>query len=203
MINFATKYALFESKSKCRSIMNLINISDNHTLKRVYSEYYKALVGYSYSLLADAEDAEDVVQNVLYKSWKRNAIFESEAKLKSFLWTSVRNESLTRLRHVKIIDEHKSRIEKESGSFLLDDNGEEQLNKEELYRQLFQAIDALPGRQRDIFLQVMKGKKNAEIAESMNISINTVRSLRKKGMETLRENVKISSLLFMLILLDT
>lgn len=180
--------------------MGLINISDDNTLKRVYSEYYKALVGYSHSILDNGEEAEDVVQNVLYKSWKRQLSFDAEAKLKSFLWTSVRNESLTRLRHVKVTDEHKSKIEKESAPLLLDDDGEEVLNKEEMYRQLFQAIDALPERQREIFLLVMQGKKNAEIAEAMNISVNTVRSQRKKGLATLKENVKLSVFILTVLL---
>lgn len=180
--------------------MNYISISDDNTLKRVFKEYYKALVGYAHSILENGSEAEDAVQNVLYKSWKNTTSFDSEAKLKSFLWTSVRNECLTRLRHHKLTDEHKDRILKESSNEFIDDNGEEVLNKEEMYRQLFIAIDALPPRQREIFLMVMQGKKNAEIAEAMNISVNTVRSQRKKGMATLRENVKLSAFLLMLLI---
>lgn len=188
-----------KAKKQAITIM-IISISDKETLSKVYSTYYKALVGYSFSLLEDIHESEDAVQNVFYKSCKRNLTFETESKLKSFLWTSVYNECITRMRHKRMSDTHKQQILKDNAPLMLDDDGEETLNKEELYRLLFIAIDELPARQREIFLLVMKGKKNAEIAEAMNISINTVRSQRKKGMATLRQKIELPVAALILLL---
>jgi len=71
----------------------------------------------------------------------------------------------------------------------MDANGDLKLHKEEVYSMLFEAIDSLPEKQREIFLLAMKGKKNSEIAEAMRISVNTVKSQKRSGLEKLRNRL--------------
>ena len=47
----------------------------------------------------------------------------------------------------------------------------------------------------------MKGKKNSEIAEAMNISLNTVKTQKKSGMEKLRNRLSPEALLLVLFLI--
>ena len=61
--------------------------------------------------------------------------------------------------------------------------------REDIYRQLFEAIDNLPPRQREIFMSVMEGKKNKEIAEALGISVFTVKVQRQRAMHTLRNKL--------------
>ena len=67
---------------------------------------------------------------------------------------------------------------------------------------LFEAIDSLPKKQREIFLLTMKGKKNSEIAEAMNISVNTVKSQKKSGLEKLRDRLTPESFMLFLFLIN-
>ena len=62
-------------------------------------------------------------------------------------------------------------------------------NKEEIYRQLFLAIDKLPPRQREVFLLCMEGKKNKEIAELLQISAETVKMQKRRAISRLREQL--------------
>lgn len=62
----------------------------------------------------------------------------------------------------------------------------EAFNKEEIYRQLFLAIDELPPRQREVFLLCMEGKKNREIAEQLGISAETVKVQKRRAIDNLR-----------------
>jgi RNA polymerase sigma-70 factor (ECF subfamily) len=59
--------------------------------------------------------------------------------------------------------------------------------KEEIYNQLFAAIDRLPERQREVLLLTMEKRKVKEIAELMSISINSVKTQKQRAMETLRK----------------
>ena len=60
---------------------------------------------------------------------------------------------------------------------------------EEMYRLLFQEIDKMPPRRREIFLQVAKGRSSREIAELMSISPETVKQQRRQGKLSLRKAV--------------
>lgn len=165
--------------------LDIVNKWDEDSLKMLYNEYYKALVTYSFTIVGSMEMAEDVVQEVLTGVWQKRIEFDSEARMKSYLYTAVHNRSI----HTSSLKannmRHMSQLQINTPQ-LIDSQGEEVLYKEEMYRQLFQAIDNLPERQRLIFLHVIEGKTNAEIAEAMGISINTVRSQRRRGMEILK-----------------
>ncbi len=62
-------------------------------------------------------------------------------------------------------------------------------NKEEIYRQLFAAIDELPPRQKEVFLLCMEGKKNREIAEQLDISAETVKVQKRRAIARLRDKL--------------
>ena len=177
--------------------LDVVNNWDEKSLQALYDNYYKALVGFSYTIVGSVEMAEDVVQDVLVNVWQKKVVFTSEARIKSYLYTSVHNSSVSSASRKANNMCSMSQV-KMSPPHIIDDRGEELLYKEELYRQLFKAIDALPVRQRGIFLHIIEGKTNAEIAEAMGISINTVRSQRKRGMEILK--AAISADVFLLLL---
>ena len=63
------------------------------------------------------------------------------------------------------------------------------------------AIESLPDRQRSVFLLAIEGKKNSEIAETLHISEDTVKTHRKRGMATLREKMSDDMLLLLTILM--
>ena len=62
-------------------------------------------------------------------------------------------------------------------------------SREEVYRQLFETIDALPERCREVFLMYMEGKKNEEVATALHVSIETVKTQKKRAMSILRKKL--------------
>ncbi len=181
--------------------LDIVNKWDEESLKMLYNDYYKALVTYSFTIVGTVEMAEDVVQDVLTGVWQKKIQFDSEARLKSYLYTAVHNRSI----HTSSLKANNMRPMsqlKTNSPQLIDSQGEELLYKEEMYRQLFQAIDNLPRRQRLIFLHIIEGKTNAEIAEAMGISINTVKSQRKRGMEILKATTSADVLLLLMAICD-
>ena len=65
-----------------------------------------------------------------------------------------------------------------------------QILEEEIVVQLHQAIEILPERKREILKLSLKGIKNNEIAEILNIKLQTVKTLKSQSYKILRDQFK-------------
>ncbi len=167
---------------------------DEDVFHRFYNDYYKALVNYAMQMLGQQESAEDIVQNVFMLLWQQGSKQRNETHIRAFLYNVTRHAVIDRLRHEKIVQNFQDTYE------IGKDGEEEELFPEEVFRQLFLEIDRLPSRQREVFLQLMKGKKNREIAETLNIAEETVKKLRQRGMKTLRQRMNPELILLLMLL---
>lgn len=172
-----------------------IHQNDRTLFHRLYHTYYKALLSYAVSLLSSTDAAEDVVQEAFTAIWERGGqSFDNISHVKRFLYLFVRNKCVDTLRHRKIMDDYASSLT-DSGRKLSDE--EKDLFTEDIYVQLFNMIDKLPDRQREVFLLYMKGKTNKEIAEALNVSVETVKTQKRRGKEYLKENLSLSAQLLL------
>ena len=108
------------------------------------------------------------------------------------------NSALNHLRHQTVRNNYRQSIIDNLQEFMLVDDTSDIFNKEEIYRQLFAAIDELPPRQKEVFLLCMEGKKNKEIAEQLDISAETVKVQKRRAIAQLRG--KFSPMLFGIVL---
>jgi len=166
--------------------LDIIHQWDDESLVLLYRHFYKALTAYSCQIVNDLEVAEDIVQDTFFSTWDKKNSYSSLGALKAYLYNTVRNNSINHMRHQQVTQNHVMRLQQEYKEMHTDENGELRQHKEELYRQLFRAIDEMPPKQREVFLQIMEGKKNHEIAEAMEMSINTVKKIRQRGIAKLR-----------------
>ena len=77
-----------------------------------------------------------------------------------------------------------------------------EITNQETLRILHQAIDTLPPQTRKIILLGLNGKNNNEIAEALNISVNTVKTQMKIAYKTLREKLKQEQFSLLLFLFE-
>ena len=70
--------------------------------------------------------------------------------------------------------------------------------KDEVYRRLYQVLDELPKRCREVFKYYLEGKKNSEIAEILQISELTVKTQKRNAMSYIREKLGTAYLLYVL-----
>ena len=122
--------------------------------------------------------AADIVQECFVKLWQLRDDFMYVHQIKSFLYTSVRNKSLNELEHTKVMNEYAQKVQEMSKDSFFQDK----VIAEESYRILADAIEKLPPQ--------MKGKSNPEIAETLNISCETVHSQKKIAYRKLRVYLK-------------
>ena len=173
---------------------------NNNSIALLYDHFYAALVVYAMQSV-EKEMAEDIVQELFSTLWERRLDFSSLASLKSYLYNSVGNAVKNCLRHETVLNNYAQAYKNENTEFLLTDDGHEQFFSEEVYRLLFLSIKSLPRRQREVLLLCMEGKKNLEIAQQLQISAETVKSLKRRAIATLRESLSTNVFCLLLFLM--
>ena len=142
------------------AFLHKINDRQVEAYRILYDEYYPALVVYASTFLASDEVAEDIVQELFVSMWEKRVTFVSFPAFKTYLYKFIKNSALNYLKHQGVEERYKEALQNNLSDEELD---EEELDREEEYRHLFQAIDKLPSRCREIFLLSLEGKKNKEI----------------------------------------
>ena len=159
--------------------------------KLLFRRYYKPLVLFSGSLLNDDVYSEDMVQDVFYHFIRTRAYLRLEpGALGTFLFRSVKNACLNRIRNNREVS---------TADFLAHEVEEEALTvSPELMEAIHAAIDALPEKTRAAILGVIvDGKRYKEVADSLNVSVNTVKTLLAHGLKQLRAQFPDPAILFL------
>lgn len=144
----------------------------------IFQQYYRPLCLYATHYLHDIDEAEDVVQDCFVKLISRSIMPEN---IKAFLYTSVRNASIDRLRRQSPIDTEISPTD--LCVVISDDQAQESSFRE---AKLWTAIELLPERCREIFLMSKRdGMTYREIAEELNLSEKTVEHQPFQGFKDL------------------
>lgn len=177
-----------------KQIIEHINNNNQAGLKELFDFYYKPLCVFSLKYLESLDECEDVVQEVFVNFWERFKGKRFSGSIKSYLFYSVRNNSLN------CIKEQKKRVYEEIdllSEALMDvpSNEEEiELQKKRLYGE----IEKLPEQARKVFtLIVIEDLKYKEAAEELNISVNSVKTHFSRALKQLRGSLNI--LVFLLI----
>ena len=165
----------------------------SEALCRIYRKYGDYLLALAAALLQDVNAAEDVVHDVFCKFIESREKFRLAGSLRSFLATCVVNLARDRLRARKLqncdLDEAAATALGSGAEQTMDPNEPEHdaIFGEEA-RNLNRAIAQLVYEQREvIMLHLRGGMKFREIAGLQEISINTVKSRYRYGLEKLRK----------------
>ena len=176
-----------------------LNHHELSAFKTLYKQYYKVLTLFAYDIVGNQSDAEDIVQDVIVAIWTKTEVFENIKSFERYLYNAVKNKSINVLKRKNIAQRYVD--EKETEKPLTE---EADFSIEQLYIELFKAIDALPKRCREVLILVMEGKSNAEIAEQLELSIETIKTHRKRALSLLRGSLKESpAFILLLFLMDS
>ncbi len=171
---------------------------DKQAFKELFDEFYQTLCLFAARFLKDDALAADVVQEVFVKFWERHTDFDNDLKVKSYLYTSVRNACLNIIRDKKeFIPEGESLAQLEKESFF----GNAVLERESL-RIFYAAVDSLPTQGRKIIYLAIDGKTNHEIATELGITEFTVHRLKKIAYKKLKMLLKDYYLLFLIYIIS-
>jgi RNA polymerase sigma-70 factor (ECF subfamily) len=176
-------------------------LTDRNEFRLFFQEYLEPVSRLARRFAGDPDVARDAAQEAFIRLYERREKFDSREKARSFLYTTAKNYCLDYLKHRKIEQQYyqqQSPAEEEENE-RADDESEllHEITYQETLHLVHAAIKKLSPRGRAIILHGMNGKNNAEIAEAMQISVNTVKTLKKGAYATLRELLKNALSLFL------
>ncbi len=154
----------------------------------LYKKYSKRLYKFGYTILKSQEDAENLLQDVFLCLWENRFKIEKDSSVKYYLFTVTYNTAISLLR--------KKAKESQFIEYLqtLQDNTvmsvDVELEYNELTAKLDEIINDLPVRQKEVYLlHKVEGLKYHEVAERLNISINTVENHMSRALKTIRGKI--------------
>ncbi|NCC10666.1 MAG: RNA polymerase sigma-70 factor [Bacteroidia bacterium] len=156
----------------------------------LFDRYHRLLYGLAFRYFQSDADAQDAVQHALIRIWeKRNEIeFTNEATLRSLLYTILKHYILNELRHRRIVEDKHQEL-----FTMFQTDAEESscaFEQQELKNHLYSEIEKLPHQKREICkMKVLKGMKNQEIADVMNLSVPTVKTHYSESIKRLRRGL--------------
>ena len=135
-------------------------------------------------MLKDRSAAENAVQHVFVKLWIGRQEMTVMLSLRNYLYTMTRNYILNYLRSRNTELVHSYRLAQlfPEASDPLD----AQIEREDLLQMLDTVIAGLPTQKRQVMYLRKAGYSNPEIAEMLNLSVNTVRSHYQEGVKLLK-----------------
>jgi RNA polymerase sigma-70 factor (ECF subfamily) len=156
--------------------------------KICYRELAPKLLLFARQWVAEPADAEDVVQTAFVKFWRKQP--DAAREHYPLLFAAVRSTALDLLRGT----ERRTRREAEPSISVLREDAsffDSTVEQREDAALLENALRELPAEQREVLvLRVWSGFTFAEIAATLDESINTVASRHRYALEALRRQLK-------------
>ena len=180
-------------------IITLIKRGDKGAFREVFDHYFNPLAAFGYKYVKDQYAVEDMVQEVFISFWEQGANFDHINAVKSFLYTSVRNKCLNHIKHEAVVKKHEGSLIQQLES---DQYFESHVIEEETFNSLLSEIRNLPASAQQIMLLALNGLKNPEIAEELNVSVNTVKTQKKIAYAKLKNSLGPVLHMFVLILIS-
>lgn len=150
-----------------------LNNDEVEAFDALFHKYSEKLFRFSFSLLKNKEDAQEIVQEAFLRIWKKREEIDSAKSFKSFLFSISYNLVVDRLRlRLKDQEYRKFLVHYfESESFELRND----LDYDKIVVQIRNAVEELPHRRKQIYtLSREIGLSNKEIASRLDISVKTV-----------------------------
>lgn len=173
-------------------------VGDEDACAELVSQHQRMVYQLAVHLLGDREEALDLSQEVFLRVFRTIDRFRGHSALRTWLYRIVVNQARNRQRWWR----RRRRADQVSLDEHLRDHGDiaarhdltapdDVLNRKELARRIWIALDRLPFDQRTaIILRELEGLSYEEIGYSLGVAIGTVKSRLARARELLRAELK-------------
>ncbi|MGJ3239135.1 MAG: RNA polymerase sigma factor [Anaerolineae bacterium] len=169
------------------TLLHQIEQGDEDALLNLHGQFASPVYAVAYRVLGNAQDAEEVTQDVFLKLWDKAHTYDPEkGTFITWLLTITRRAAIDRLRKRERRDPPNESFSMDAAPHLWETQlGEEDLT--DLQRSLVGVMNELPGDQRDaIYLAYFHGMSHSDIAAHLDKPLGTVKSHIRLGMQKLR-----------------
>ena len=178
-------------------LMSEIKAGNMIAFDTLYHKYNRKIYNFAVSILKSTEDAENILQDVFLKLWMNRNKIEKDSSIRYYIFSIAYNSSITifreKMKESRFLESLKN----------MQDIGHDPVNLEIEYKEmegkLNEIIESLPDRQKEVYLlHKVEGLKYSEIAEKLNISVNTIENHMSRALKTIRERLGNYSLMTIL-----
>ncbi len=168
-------------------LINKAKSGDQYAFCSLIKEWKYQLTSYVFKMINYREDVNDVMQEILIKTWKNLNKFNGDDKFASWLFTIAHNTCIDYLRS------HKNNLIDSIDNF--DDYAEcslpsDILIKKELVEIINKIVENLPEKQKNVFLLRNDAELSfKEIAEITNEPLNTVLSHMNYALKKIKKEL--------------
>jgi RNA polymerase sigma-70 factor (family 1) len=181
-----------------RLVENLIK-GDFVAFDQLFGLYNKRLYAFALSIIKNKEDARDIVQEVFLRIWRNRYALAQDSSFQSLLFTISYHLIVDKMRKKMSEEQFKDQLLRKAidkGSPV-----EEEVEFNELNVLYNEVIEELPSSRKQIYkLHRFEHLNYEEIAQRMNISVNTVRSQMNKALAYIRKRISTQTFAAMLFI---
>ncbi|MDR3260441.1 MAG: RNA polymerase sigma-70 factor [Tannerella sp.] len=155
---------------------------------RLYEKHAPGMLFHARKFV-DFQTAEDIVHDVFLKLWTRDSFLIIDQTIGGYLLRSVQNACFDYLKHQSVRDDYlsKATLELKMEELAAPDNPVNELIEQEQIDSIYQMIEQLPPKCKEIFkLTYIEEKENAEVARMLGISVRTVEAQIYKALKIVR-----------------
>ncbi|MEX0274813.1 MAG: sigma-70 family RNA polymerase sigma factor [Flavobacteriaceae bacterium] len=166
-------------------------------LEHQFKEHYAFLVITAFTITRNQEASKDIVQDFFMSYWSKQEKIRIKTSFRAYATRSVKNLSLQYLskqgKDLRLLRDLE--LQKQAPTVEME-------RPKNLYTKSRELLEQLPEARKRIFLAyVVQGLSYSEIAETYNISINTVKTQMKRAYAFFRENASEDFLCLMIFIL--
>lgn len=182
------------SQDEAQALVKALKEGNQLAFSIVYKTYAAQTFSLAFKYLLNKELAEDAVQNLFLKLWLKKEEIDETKPINRYLFTMLKNDLLNTLRDSKkniyLLEDCLSMV------LELEDDSQNENLKQEQMNIIQQALEQLSPQRRKVFEMKVSGKySNQEIADKLNLSINTIKFQYSQSLKQIRSTVGELSLL--------
>ena len=165
-------------------ILQNLNKGKESALKEIYRLFFHALCAFGTRFVKNDAVVADIVQEVFIRFWQLRKNLKITDSVPGYLCKAVDHRCHNYLEHLKVKHRYE---ESQKWEEVMEEVSEDEEELNIMRERLKMFVDSLPEKCREIFiLACIEGLKYKQVAEKLDVSVNTVKTQLKSAYSKLR-----------------
>lgn len=170
----------------CNENHNIILPHNKFFFEQIFQQYHSELLLFAQNILFDKDEAEDVVQDAFVDIWKQKKDIIVKTSIRTLLYTYVKKRALNRIQHLNIIDKHELQVKE---AYLAVQSLK--IKEKSISKEMQNILNNFPKQMRLIIeYRYFYDWSYKDIAEVLDIKVNTVKTHISRALKRLRTETK-------------